>query len=74
MVRLTALYPRSISSLSVDIDIYLASGSDYAVSLPVEVRRDLMTTLRNVVSLDAPFDSTQRHLLNKMYNNQFQVR
>ncbi|TDL16881.1 hypothetical protein BD410DRAFT_590344 [Rickenella mellea] len=53
-------------------DIYLTEGSDSFVSLPQEVRREVLAALRKLVNLDTSFESTQRHLLHKMYHHQFQ--
>lgn len=55
------------------IDLYLSEDSEHAVALPSEVQRELMMSLRAIVNLDSSFDMTQRYLLHKMYNNQFQV-
>lgn len=55
------------------IDLYLVRDSENSVDLPSEIQRELILSLRSIVSLDTSFDSTQRYLLYKMYNDQFQV-
>ncbi|KZP12099.1 hypothetical protein FIBSPDRAFT_836588 [Athelia psychrophila] len=53
-------------------DLYMTEDSEHAVALPSEVQRELMMSLRAIVTLDSSFDMTQRFLLHKMYNDQFQ--
>ncbi|KAF7971769.1 hypothetical protein HWV62_19947 [Athelia sp. TMB] len=53
-------------------ELYMTQDSENAVTLPQEVQRELMMSLRAIVTLDSSFDMTQRFLLHKMYNDQFQ--
>ncbi|KAG0150047.1 hypothetical protein CROQUDRAFT_652713 [Cronartium quercuum f. sp. fusiforme G11] len=53
-------------------DLYLTPGSTGTVTLPAEQNSQLFAALRQVVSLNVSFDSTQRHLLNSLYHHEFQ--
>ncbi|KAJ7278226.1 hypothetical protein C8J57DRAFT_1126124 [Mycena rebaudengoi] len=53
-------------------DLYVSNSGDSHVALPTEDRRELLTVLQRVLAVDSSFGTTQSHLLESMYNNQFQ--
>ncbi|KAF8143461.1 hypothetical protein K438DRAFT_1875996 [Mycena galopus ATCC 62051] len=53
-------------------DLYVSDSGDAHVPLSPEVRRELLGVLQHVLAADASFGSTQAHLLESMYNDQFQ--
>lgn len=52
--------------------MYLTPGSSGTVTLPVEQNEDIFMALRQVMSFNVSFNSTQRHLLNSLYHHEFQ--
>ncbi|KAJ7816536.1 hypothetical protein B0H14DRAFT_2374578 [Mycena olivaceomarginata] len=53
-------------------DLYVSNSGDAHVPLSAEVRRELLGALQHIVAADASFSDTQTHLLESMYNEQFQ--
>jgi hypothetical protein len=81
-LRLSGLAFRGTSSLNTytfpidseqSLDLYVSSSGDAHVPLSAEVRRELLGALQHIVAADASFSDTQTHLLESMYNEQFQV-
>ncbi|KAJ7727615.1 hypothetical protein B0H16DRAFT_1331502 [Mycena metata] len=53
-------------------DLYMSSSSDAAVKLTSDARRELLGVLQQVLAVDSSLGSTQNHLLESLYNDQFQ--
>ncbi|KAJ6578144.1 hypothetical protein B0H19DRAFT_1338142 [Mycena capillaripes] len=53
-------------------DLYVSDSGEAHVPLSPEVRRELHRVLQYVFAADASLGSTQAHLLESMYNDQFQ--
>ncbi|KAJ7221818.1 hypothetical protein B0H12DRAFT_1151590 [Mycena haematopus] len=53
-------------------DLYVSKSGEAHVPLSPEVRRELFGALQHVIGADASFSSTEAHLLESMYNDQFQ--
>jgi hypothetical protein len=75
MVRL--FYPlRPNVSFIAALDLYLSGNALNGLQLPRELAQEMVRTIRPHLQPTnrIGFDTAQQHLLDRLYNNQFQVR